>query len=632
MAQPTPYSRHYNFTNFQSLNPTTPLPADQVDIEYNAIKSTLDQILTNIAIIQRDDGQLANQIVTPDTLSTATVNLIGGFTPRGIWAASTSYAVKDAVTNSGSSYVAQVAHTSGSVFATDLTAGKWLLIAFGASSTAAAFTPTGSTPPTTGMYLPAADTIGFSSHSLPALTVTNPASPVNYWAMSGAATGNNPSLMATGSDSNVGASIITKGTGAVGLYTNSSVLQMQVAHTALAVNYLVGSGGAAGGYPYLTVAGSDTDIGLNVIAKGAGYTKFFSHSSIVQFSIAPVASAVNYLQVAGAIAAGVPSLVALGSDTNIGIQYWVKGIANHTFTADGTQGILVLAPVASGVNYFTMTANTTGAGPIISASGETNVNFNIYTKGTGAFQLYTNAGAQKQFEILHAASAVNYWSFYGAATGGTPAVQAIGSDTNVSMNLITKGTGTYTFYSNAGNNVQFQVSYTASSVNYFQVAGSGTGTGPTMAAAGSDTNVAFNVTSKGSGAINFLSNANAQQQFQVTHTASAVNYLSASGAATGSAPILQTNGSDSNRGIRIVPAGTADVQIGSAATHGMVLGAAALATNATAGFFQIPSSAGAATGAVTAAYAGAVVIHYDSTNNKIMVRSGGTWRSTAALT
>lgn len=60
-------------------------------------------------------------------------------------------------------------------------------------------------------------------------------------------------------------------------------------------------------------------------------------------------------------------------------------------------------------------------------------------------------------------------------------------------------------------------------------------------------------------------------------------------------------------------------------------GTAALSTSATAGHFCIPSCAGAATGAVSPT-AGMVAMIYDSTNHQIYVRSGGTWRKTAALT
>jgi hypothetical protein len=54
-------------------------------------------------------------------------------------------------------------------------------------------------------------------------------------------------------------------------------------------------------------------------------------------------------------------------------------------------------------------------------------------------------------------------------------------------------------------------------------------------------------------------------------------------------------------------------------------------TTMTRGFTHIPSAAGAPTGAPTNP-SGNVPMYYDSTNHKIYVYSGGTWRSTAALT
>jgi hypothetical protein len=65
MAQPTPYDRLYNFNDWQTVNPTKPLPATELDAELNAIELTTDQIRANLALIQRDDGKLANQAVTP---------------------------------------------------------------------------------------------------------------------------------------------------------------------------------------------------------------------------------------------------------------------------------------------------------------------------------------------------------------------------------------------------------------------------------------------------------------------------------------------------------------------------------------------------------------------------------------
>lgn len=85
-------------------------------------------------MIQRDDGALKNASVHPDALSTATKALIGAgntgqnnWTPRGAWVTATLYALGDVVENSSISYVCAVEHTSG-VFATDRTAGKWIVL------------------------------------------------------------------------------------------------------------------------------------------------------------------------------------------------------------------------------------------------------------------------------------------------------------------------------------------------------------------------------------------------------------------------------------------------------------------------------------------------------------------------
>lgn len=58
----------------------------------------------------------------------------------------------------------------------------------------------------------------------------------------------------------------------------------------------------------------------------------------------------------------------------------------------------------------------------------------------------------------------------------------------------------------------------------------------------------------------------------------------------------------------------------------VVVGTAALATTATAGFPWIPSCAGAPTGAPTAPYTNAAAMVVDTTNNRLYVRVGSTWR------
>lgn len=136
MAQPTPYNRLYDFSDYQEVNPTKPLRGSEVDAEFDAIKLTTDQIRANAALIQRDDGSLANQSVTPDSLSAGTLAMIhqGEYLPRGAWAATTVYAMGDLVTYNAATYLCIAAHTAQAAFPNDLSANRWVLIANGALS------------------------------------------------------------------------------------------------------------------------------------------------------------------------------------------------------------------------------------------------------------------------------------------------------------------------------------------------------------------------------------------------------------------------------------------------------------------------------------------------------------------
>jgi hypothetical protein len=131
MAQPRDYSRQHNFNDFATTSPASPLPGQQVDNELNAVKLTLDDLNTNIGIIQRDDGKIRNQSVHKDAFDVDALALIssGSFNPRGDWASGTAFAVGDIVNFNNATYYATSAHTSSNAFQTDLSASKWLLIA-----------------------------------------------------------------------------------------------------------------------------------------------------------------------------------------------------------------------------------------------------------------------------------------------------------------------------------------------------------------------------------------------------------------------------------------------------------------------------------------------------------------------
>ena len=150
MAQPTTYNRQTSFSNYQAQNPDNPLPGNTLDAELNAVKVTLDEVLENLALIQRDDGALANESVGLDQLSE---EIEVGWQAPEVWVTATDYVVGNTVFHGSAFYRVLEDHTAGT-FATDLAADKLELIVNLASLTLAAasgiaVTPTGGIASTT---------------------------------------------------------------------------------------------------------------------------------------------------------------------------------------------------------------------------------------------------------------------------------------------------------------------------------------------------------------------------------------------------------------------------------------------------------------------------------------------------
>ena len=86
---------------------------------------------------------------------------------------------------------------------------------------------------------------------------TGGASTVNYWSLSGATTGGRLTVLATGSDTNVGASWQTKGSGSHLFVTETGTsAQVEIRHTASADHYITLTGSNGGNPTIGTSAGS----------------------------------------------------------------------------------------------------------------------------------------------------------------------------------------------------------------------------------------------------------------------------------------------------------------------------------------------------------------------------------------
>ena len=97
MAQPRAYTRQANFTDHTTEQPSDPQVGSKLDSEFDAINLTINDIRTNLAVLQRDDTKVANLAIHAEALSTAVLALIkatsNGYGVKGAWAASTAYVI-----------------------------------------------------------------------------------------------------------------------------------------------------------------------------------------------------------------------------------------------------------------------------------------------------------------------------------------------------------------------------------------------------------------------------------------------------------------------------------------------------------------------------------------------------------
>jgi hypothetical protein len=145
---------------------------------------------------------------------------------------------------------------------------------------------------------------------------------------------------------------------------------------------------------------------------------------------------------------------------------------------------------------------------------------------------------------------------------GSTTTIAIGSAVSGSLGSIAIQSPTVNIGQTA---TQFAVTNTASAVNYVQVTGAATGVAPVISTQGSDSNVALNFSSKGTSGFNFYTDSGTSaRQFRVERVASSVNFLAASGAAAGGSPSLSVSSlsSDTNIDLTLTPKGTGMVRFG----------------------------------------------------------------------
>lgn len=484
------------------------------------------------------------------------------------------------------------------------------------------------------------------------MRVTHTASAVNYVQVTGAATGagNFPTISSQGSDAAVNLRLSAKGTSTLDAQVNSTTrwrinadgsvdsgisssggVSFKAAATSSQVNYLQSAGGPTNFEPVLSAQGSDTNISIAFQSKGTGAIDLAAGSSGVNISnggtvtaITRTATGSGYTSIpsvaltAPTTAGGVQATVTArmyatgatvvsggtgytlndvvtlsgGTPATVGATYTVSAVSGGVVTAvtpinyaiysalpsnpvsvTGGTGAGLTLTVTWNVNDFTIT--NAGSGyveqPTVSFSGGGGSGAAAYaTVGSGTvvksigstMSFYTPGG--EAFRVVDlGATTVNYVRALGSASGGSPLVSVAGTDTNINLAMSSVGTGSVIFRTASNSVSQFYVSHTASAVNYVQVTGAATGGNPTISVQGSDTTRGLAITTKGNSNINFFNNNLGNTIFVVSGNAGTIaNYFQPTASVAGVAPSLQVQGSDTNIDLALTPKGTGRVQFG----------------------------------------------------------------------
>jgi hypothetical protein len=455
------------------------------------------------------------------------------------------------------------------------------------------------------------------------------ASAVNFVQVTGAATGGNVAISSQGSDNSVPILYQAKGGGSHRFITNNTIEHFRVAHATNAVNYVQVTGSAAGNALPITAQGADTNISQVFQSKGTGAINLAPGSSGVNISNGGTVTAVTntaggtlYTSLptpsisAPTTAGGVQATISItmshlsastisngGTGYTVGDVLTIVGGTTGTaaqFTVTSASGGVVTGIARTGVSTYTVlpsspsaTTGGTGTGCTIAVNWSVNT-LTITNAGSGYVEqptvtfsggggsgaaAYATVGSGTTVRSLGTnlsvftpggegfrvndigGNAVNYWQATNAITGSGPTLLATGGDSAVTANIAARGASNLTFRTNT-TTTQLNVSHTASAVNFVQVTGAATGGFSSISAQGSDANAGLLISSKGSASIQIRTNNNSQTQLQVLHTASAVNFFQMTGAAAGASPTIFAAGTDTNIDLALTPKGTGLVRFG----------------------------------------------------------------------
>tara|TARA_R110000868_G_scaffold38964_1_gene136140 strand:- start:3263 stop:7426 length:4164 start_codon:yes stop_codon:yes gene_type:complete len=221
--------------------------------------------------------------------------------------------------------------------------------------------------------------------------------------------------------------------------------------------------------------------------------------------------------------------------------------------------------ITGGTNFITVSGNTTANAPTITSAGsDADVSMNLVSKGAGSINfissgapVVTMASGSTPFGVI-ASPFIFSPTIPGAWAGkltlpgsGTISIQTPDSSSMRFGTFGGTGAGAYS------GNTQFEITHTGSAVNYLSISGNTTSNGPVLSAEGTDTNIDINIRPKGIGTVNVRSSGSSTYLNVTNPTALAILNVTASGSCTRSQIITFAPGNGSEANLLIYTTGLA---------------------------------------------------------------------------
>jgi len=418
------------------------------------------------------------------------------------------------------------------------------------------------------------------------LNIAHTASAVNYVQVTGAATTKGTIISSQGSDSNISSVFQSKGTGAIDLAAGSSGVNISnggtvtaITHTAGGFSYtsvpsvVISAPTTAGGVQATATVSVQATSSTSVSSGGTGYTvgdvltvSGGTYATQSQFTVATVSAGVITgitITTAGSYSV-VPSSPAsvtggTGSGATLSMLWSVRS------------GTFVITNAGSGYVEQPTVTFSGGGGSGAAAYASVGSGATIRSIGSGAVKVTNQAFTFETPDSITSGNPVfiirdsaSHDSWYQMGPSSSQAFLVSKGNANASAYLGANGSGSVRFTTN-GDSIteQMRVAHTASAVNYVQVTGAATGSTPIISVQGSDAAITGAIQTKGGGSFSFYSQANLTgRQVRIDGSANAVNYLDFYGSVAGSAPSVRVGGSDTNIDLTLTPKGTGNVRFG----------------------------------------------------------------------